>query len=177
MRLTLVEKKGHAVFVSLGTNLGDREVNLRMARKQMAVGAEITATSSIYETPPWGVVDQPAFLNQVIGGITSLPPFNFLTFLKKIEKQMGRVKTFRFGPRLIDLDILLYDDRQFCNPRLTIPHPRMCQRAFVLVPLAEIAPDYNIPGTGMTVRQHLAKLDITGIKQVDTVRPEVEEII
>jgi len=173
MRMALVEKKGHAVFVSLGTNLGDREANLRMALEQMAEGVAITATSSIYETPPWGVVDQPAFLNQVVGGITLFSPFKLLTIMKNIEEKMGRVKTFRFGPRLIDLDILLYDDRQVCKPRLTIPHPRMCQRAFVLVPLAEITPDALIPGTGMTVRQHLAKLEVTGIKKIETARPEV----
>ncbi len=171
----MVEKNGHKVFISLGTNLGDREANLRTAREQISAGIQISATSSIYETPPWGVVDQPAFLNQVVGGITSLSPFKLLTFLKKIEKQMGRVKTFQFGPRLIDLDILLYDDRHVCNPRLTIPHPRMCQRTFVLVPLAEITPDAMIPGTGKTVRQHLAKLEITEIKKVDTGRPEVGE--
>jgi 2-amino-4-hydroxy-6-hydroxymethyldihydropteridine diphosphokinase len=171
--MALVEKKVHAVFVSLGTNLGDREANVRMARDQIAEGVAITTTSSVYETPPWGVVDQPAFLNQVVGGITSFSPFKLLAFLKKIEQRMGRVKTFRFGPRLIDLDILLFDDREVCHPRLTIPHPRMCQRAFVLVPLAEITPDALIPGTGMTVRQHLAKLEVTGIKRIDTTRPEV----
>jgi len=173
--MSLVEKKGHAVFISLGTNLGDREANLRLAREKTAEGVEITATSSIYETPPWGVVDQPAFLNQVVAGITFLSPFKLLTFLKNIEQQMGRVKTFRFGPRLIDLDILLYGDRQVCNPRLTIPHPRMYQRAFVLVPLAEVAPDHHIPGTGLTVQQHLAELEVTGITKVDATRPEVGE--
>ena len=167
MRIPLVEKSGHEVFISLGTNLGDRETNLRIARDLMAAGIEITAKSGIYETPPWGVVEQPAFLNQVVRGITPLAPFRLLTFLKKIERGMGRVKTIRFGPRLIDLDILLYDDRQITNSRLTIPHPRMCQRAFVLVPLVEIIPDRLIPGTGVNAQQHLARLDTAGIKRVD----------
>jgi 2-amino-4-hydroxy-6-hydroxymethyldihydropteridine diphosphokinase len=172
--MALVEKTGHAVFVSLGTNLGDRGANLRMAQKEMAEGVEITAASSVYETPPWGVVDQPAFLNQVVGGVTFLSPLKLLTFLKKVEQDMGRVKTYRFGPRLIDMDILLYDDRQVCNPRLTIPHPRMCQRAFVLIPLAEIAPDTQIPGTEMTVRQHLAGLEVSGIIKLDTPNQRLE---
>ncbi len=171
MKMALEKKNGHEVFISLGTNLGDRESNLRQAQEQMAADVEITVSSSIYETPPWEVVEQPAFFNQVLQGITILTPFRLLTFLKKIERGMGRVKTFRFGPRLIDLDILLYDEHQVCNPRLTIPHPRMCERAFVLVPLAEITPDQLIPGTELTVRQHLAKLDITGITKVDTPRP------
>lgn len=175
MRMPLVEKIGHTVFISLGTNLGDRETNLRTAREEIAAGVEITANSSVYETPPWGVVNQPVFLNQVLQGITVLVPFRLLTFLKKIERGIGRVKTIRFGPRLIDLDILLYDDRQITHPRLTIPHPRMCQRAFVLVPLAEITPDQLIPGTSMTVRQHLAELDVTGIKKFDTAKCEIKE--
>lgn len=175
MRMPLVEKNGHTVFISLGTNLGDRENNLRVACEQMAGSVEITANSSIYETQPWGVVDQPEFLNQVVRGITFLTPFRLLSFLKKIERRMGRVKTFRFGPRLIDLDILLYDDQQVCNPRLTIPHPRMYQRAFVLVPLAEITTGQLIPGTGLTVTQHLVELDVTGIKKFDTAKREIKE--
>jgi len=171
----LAAKNSHEVYISLGTNLGDRVTNLHLAVEQMAVGLEISATSSIYETPPWGVINQPAFLNQVAGGITTLTPFKLLAFLKRIEQKMGRVKTFRYGPRLIDLDILLYDDRQVCNPRLTIPHPRMCERAFVLVPLAEITPDALIPGTGLTVLEHLAKLEVTGIKKVNTLKPEAGE--
>ena len=173
--MPLTGKRLHKVFISIGTNLGARDTNLRIAREQMIAGIEITTTSSIYETPPWGVIDQPAFLNQVAGGNTSLSPFKLLAFLKRIEQKMGRVKTFRYGPRLIDLDILLYDDRQVCNPRLTIPHPRMCERAFVLVPLAEITPDALIPGTGLTVLEHLAKLEVTGIKKVNTLKPEAGE--
>jgi 2-amino-4-hydroxy-6-hydroxymethyldihydropteridine diphosphokinase len=171
----LLKKNVHDVFIAIGSNLGDRETNLCIALEQMAAGIEITVTSSVYETQPWGLVEQPEFLNQVVRGITSLTPFRLLAFLKKIELRMGRVKTFRYGPRLIDLDVLLYDDRQVCNPRLTIPHPRMCQRAFVLVPLAEIIPDTIIPGTGLTVQQHLAKLEVTGIAIVDTARLEVGE--
>ena len=168
-------KNGHEVYISLGSNLGDREANLHLAVEQMGEGLEITITSSIYETPPWGVIDQPTFFNQVARGNTSLSPFKLLAFLKRIEQKMGRMKTFRYGPRLIDLDILLYDDRQVCNPRLTIPHPRMCERAFVLVPLAEITPNALIPGTGLTVQEHLKKLEVTGIKKVDTTKPEAGE--
>lgn len=175
MRMPLVEKNCHTVFISLGTNLGDRENNLRVAREHLAGSVEISANSSIYQTQPWGVVDQPEFLNQVVRGITFLTPLRLLSFLKKIERRMGRVKTFRFGPRLIDLDILLYDDQQVCNPRLIIPHPRMHQRTFVLFPLAEIIPNQIIPGTGLTVRQHLVELDVTGIKKFGTVKREIKE--
>ena len=107
--------------------------------------------SPIYETPPWGVSDQPAFLNMVITGFTTLTPIQLLTFLKKTEREMGRSKTIRWGPRIIDLDILLYDDMQLHKPHLTIPHASMCERAFVLVPLADISPHLVIPGTGKTV--------------------------
>lgn len=167
MKMSVKKKIDHEVFISLGTNLGDREPNLRLAREKITTGVEIITSSSVYETPPWGVIEQPAFLNQVVRGTTLLTPFQLLTFLKKIERGMGRLKTFRFGPRLIDLDILLYDDRQITRPRLIIPHPRMCQRAFVLVPLAEIIPDQLVPGTELTVRQHLSELEVTGIKKVD----------
>lgn len=159
----MVKKLDHEVFIGLGSNLGDRESNLNNARELMAEYIVITALSGIYETLPWGVVDQPLFLNQVIRGITRLSPLPLLDFLQKIEREMGRVKTIRFGPRLIDLDILLFDERQMTTPRLMIPHPRMSQRAFVLVPLNELDPGRILPDSGKSVEQLLSEVDTTGV--------------
>lgn len=119
--------------------------------------------SPVYETPPWGVLEQPAFLNMVITGTTKLAPFRLLAFLKTIEVEMGRVKTVHWGPRVIDLDILLFGDLQLNRPRLTIPHLSMCARAFVLVPLADLSPQLVIPGTDRTVAQWLQTVDKSGI--------------
>ena len=127
----------------------------------------ILAVSPVYETPPWGVTDQPAFLNQVVMGFTTVSPHRLLDKLKRIEKQMGRQETIRFGPRLIDLDILLYGQRILQTHRLQIPHPRMLERAFVLVPLVEISPQITIPGTGKTAADYLALIDTTGINRVE----------
>ena len=159
----MVKKLDHEVFIGLGSNLGDRESNLNNALQHMAENIVTTAESGIYETPPWGVMDQPQFLNQVIRGITRLSPLPLLDFLQKIERDMGRIKTIRFGPRLIDLDILLFDERQISTPRLTIPHPRMSQRAFVLVPLNELDAERILPDSGKTVRQLLSEVDTTGV--------------
>lgn len=135
----------HIVYLALGTNLGDRALNLQKAIASLAPNVQTLSQSSIYETEPWGYSDQPYFLNQVIKCSTSLEPAALLAFLKEIEAQMGRQETFRFGPRLIDLDILFYDDLILDTPTLTIPHPRIIERAFVLIPLSEIAPDLIHP--------------------------------
>ncbi len=133
----------------------------------LAEHVRIVKSSSIYETEPWGVADQPLFLNQVIEGETELTALGLLRFLKQIEQEMGRTETIRFGPRLIDLDVLLYGELQMQTPELTIPHPRMTQRAFVLVPLAEIAPRLQIPGTGMTVKEALAGMELTSVRKLE----------
>ena len=156
-------RKSFSCFIALGTNLGDRLANLARARALLAKKVRIVRESSIYKTAPWGVVDQPAFLNQVIEGKTTAEPDRLLVFLKQLEEQMGRQKTYRYGPRLIDLDILLMDDLMVSSPELIIPHPRMVERAFVLVPLDEIAPDLIIPGTSRTVHNLLADLDRSGV--------------
>lgn len=147
------------VYIALGTNLGDRVANLSQAVEHMREQIEVLASSTIYETPPWGVTNQPRFLNQVILGKTLLTPTGLLDFLKEIESRMGRVDSVRFGPRLIDLDILLYGRRQVCTNRLKIPHERMHERAFVLVPLNEIAPGLVMPGTGQRIDLLLQELD------------------
>ncbi|OGO11952.1 MAG: 2-amino-4-hydroxy-6-hydroxymethyldihydropteridine diphosphokinase [Chloroflexi bacterium RBG_16_47_49] len=154
----------HIIYLSLGSNLGDRLANLRTAISLLPPKIQTQAHSSVYETEPWGYSDQPAFLNLVTKANTPLDPFDLLTFLKEIEVSIGRQETFRFGPRLIDLDILFYDDLVLDTPKLTIPHPRIAQRAFVLVPLAEIAPDLLLPGLGKTIQQLKSTMDASSLK-------------
>ena len=133
-------------YLALGSNIGDREKNLREAiRLLRASSIQITKTSSIYETEPADYLDQPWFLNAVVEAQTTLPAAALLAALRNIESQMGSKKAFAKGPRLIDLDILLYDDATIDTPDLQIPHPRMLQRNFVLVPLAEIASTLRHP--------------------------------
>lgn len=117
----------------------------------MEPALEVVRASSLYETAPVGRTDQPDFLNAVALLRTSLPPRDLLDALLHVENRMGRVRTLRWGPRVIDLDLLLYGDAQVETPGLTIPHPRLRERAFVLVPLAEIAPDLRLPGDGKRV--------------------------
>jgi BirA family biotin operon repressor/biotin-[acetyl-CoA-carboxylase] ligase len=150
------------VYLALGSNLGDREALLARARRLLdGPDLRIVAASAVYETAPWGVTDQPPFLNQVLQGATALPPLRLLGRCRDVEAQLGRVRTRRFGPRSIDVDILLYDEIELSTPELTLPHPRLCDRAFVLVPLADLAPALRVPGPaggGRTVRALLEAL-------------------
>ena len=151
------------IHLALGTNLGDRMQNLRRAVAALPPDVRVTALSSVYETPPWGYTDQPAFLNMALEGKTELDPLALLAFLKKLETELGREKTFRNGPRLIDMDILLYDDLVFDQNDLIIPHPRLHERAFVLVPLNDIAPDLIHLVLKRTVRDLLKEVDTKGV--------------
>ena len=153
----------HLIYLALGTNLGDRLGNLHAAVQALSPAIQPLAVSPVYETPPWGYLDQPAFLNQVIQAHTALSPLDLLDLLKRLEARLGRLPGLRYGPRLIDLDILLYDDLQLETPALIIPHPRLAERAFVLVPLADLAPDLLPPGATLTVSQMLARVDRSGI--------------
>ncbi len=131
--------KKATIYLALGSNLGDRPANLEAALAAMPAGVKVLARSPVYETPPWGLTDQPDFLNMVVKGETRLSPLRLLTGLKRLEKNLGRLPSVRYGPRLIDIDILFYDDLVLHTPELTLPHPHLHERAFVLVPLADLA--------------------------------------
>ncbi len=154
------------IYLGLGTNLGDRLANLQHAREALPPEVRVLCTSSIYETEPWGYRDQPAFLNQVLEGTTQLSPGALLQHLKGIEIKMGRQSTFRYGPRLVDLDILFYGDQVVDLPGLAIPHPHLAERAFVLVPLAEIAPELRHPASQQTIKEMLAAIETAGVTKI-----------
>ena len=141
------------VYLSLGSNLGDREANLRAALAQLAALGQVTAVSAYYETEPLDYLAQPWFLNCAVAMTTELMPRQFLALLQKIEHHMGRKRTVAKGPRVIDLDILLFGSCVVDTPQLTIPHSAMHQRRFVLEPLAEIAPDVRHPVFKRTIRE------------------------
>jgi 2-amino-4-hydroxy-6-hydroxymethyldihydropteridine diphosphokinase len=139
------------VYLGLGTNLGDRIANLRAAIDALGRMGSVDAMSRIYETAPLYVTDQPAFLNMAVRLHTPLEPAALLRALKDQEARIGRVASVRYGPRLIDLDILLYDDRILETPDLTIPHPRLAERHFALIPLADIAGSILHPTLDQTI--------------------------
>lgn len=148
----------HTVYLGFGANLGDRGASLRAARSQLAPAVAIRQCSSLYETPPWGVLDQPPFLNAVCVGETALLPDQLLAVLKQIEARLGRTATRHWGPRVIDLDILFYDDLVLSSPTLTVPHALLHERAFVLKPLAEIAPQLEHPVLNRPIAELAARL-------------------
>ncbi|WP_031528538.1 2-amino-4-hydroxy-6-hydroxymethyldihydropteridine diphosphokinase [Dyadobacter crusticola] len=145
------------IFLLLGSNLGDRAAILKQAREMIAEIAPIISESSIYETEPWGITDQPAFLNQVIEVRSAEEPELLLTHLLQIEQELGRVRKVRWGARLIDIDMLYYGDTILENTTLTLPHPRIKERRFTLVPLSEIAADFLDPKLKKPVSQLLGE--------------------
>lgn len=146
-------------YLGLGSNLGDRRANLAAAIERLATSdLRVIRASSIYETEPRDVLDQPWFLNQVIEIETDLFPRQLLARMQKVEREMGRKRTIAKGPRNIDIDILLFGESVVSTPGLDIPHPRMTERRFVLEPLAELAPDLRHPKTRRTMRELLARV-------------------
>jgi len=146
------------IFLSLGSNLGARERNLRAAIVALAdANVRVTKVSSFYETEPVDLHEQPWFVNCVVQGETEIAPLDLLRALREIEARMGRKKIVPKGPRLIDIDILLYGNESIDTPELQVPHPRMLQRKFVLVPLAKIAPTLKHSSWEGTATQMLAK--------------------
>ena len=148
----------NTAFISIGTNMGDRQEYLKLAVTSLDAteGIESVETSSIYETAPVGVTDQADFLNLVVRVGTVLTPLELLGECQRIEKELGRVRTIRWGPRTADLDILLYNNVSMDSETLSIPHPRMRERAFVLIPLTELAPDCLDPVTLRPFREEPA---------------------
>ncbi len=155
-------------LIALGGNVGDVRATLDRAVAMLGErpGLRVVARSSDYRTPPWGVTDQAPFVNAVIAADTTLTPQELLTRAQGVERALGRDRTHeqRWGPRPVDIDILAYDDLALDTPGLTLPHPRLFERAFVLVPLTEIAPERVI--AGIRIREALAKLDTAGIEKL-----------
>ena len=134
--------------IGLGTNIGDRKENILNAYSALekVPGIHLLRNSSVWETEPWGYEDQPSFYNSVIEIATDLPPHALLGVCLGIEAALGRIRSFKNGPRIIDLDLLIYEGAEIGDENLTVPHPRIGERAFVLVPLSELFPDMNIYG-------------------------------
>jgi 2-amino-4-hydroxy-6-hydroxymethyldihydropteridine diphosphokinase len=155
-------------LLALGGNVGDVRQTLDRAISRFCDGRQVvlTARSSDYRTPPWGMEDQPAFVNACIRVNTTLSPQDLLARAQAVEAEFGRrrAEERRWGPRTLDIDLIAYDDAALATPDLTLPHPRLFERAFVLVPLAEIAGDRVI--AGIRIRDALAKLDTTGIEHL-----------
>ncbi len=162
-------------YIGLGSNLGDRDANLFAARSALSGLGEVTAESSIYETEPWGVAEpQPAYLNQVVALEMDMAPRELIKRLLEIETQMGRRRTKPGASRVIDLDLLLYGDAVIDEPGLTVPHPRMHLRAFVLAPLAEIAPGVTVPGLARSVRELAAEASPGCVRRLPGMTARVE---
>ena len=155
-------------LIALGGNVGDVRATFARAVVMLCDGAavQLKSRSSDYRTPPWGVTDQPPFINAAIAVATSLPPHGLLARALQVERAFGRDRgnERRWGPRTIDIDLLAYDDIELNDADLTLPHPRLFKRAFVLVPLAEIAPERAI--AGIRTRDALARVDASGIEKL-----------
>lgn len=157
-----------AVFVALGSNLGDPRARVEQGFAALAALPQsmLRARSRLYRTPPWGIIDQPDFVNAAACLETALQPRQLLDALLAIEARAGRVRGVRNGPRTLDLDLLLYGDQVIATPDLMVPHPRLHERAFVLLPLADIAPELDVPGQGR-VSGLLARVDTRGCVPLD----------
>ena len=155
----------HIIYLALGSNMDNRPANLKAAIDILTPQIAVKKKSAVYETPPWGFADQPVFLNQVLKAETYLQPEPLLHHLKRLEVVLGRVPSFDNGPRSIDIDILFFDDLITDSPVLKLPHPRLHERAFVLVPLIEIAPDLRHPVLNKSMNDLLGACDTSGIEK------------
>lgn len=155
-------------YLGLGANLGDREANIDKSLVELARQGDckLIKTSSLYETDPVGISEQPDFLNAVAEIETEMTPKELLAAIKEVERRLGRERTVKWGPRIIDIDVLLYGDQCLSEDNLEIPHPEMNKRAFVLTPLEEIAPLVKHPKLGLTVRQMSAEVGSEGVRKV-----------
>jgi 2-amino-4-hydroxy-6-hydroxymethyldihydropteridine diphosphokinase len=157
---------GVEIYLGLGSNLGDRMGNMTSAVERLSQKITIKKPSSIYETEPVYYKEQPLYLNAVLSAVTELDPFELLRFVKSIESDLGRQPSFRNAPRTIDIDILFYGDQVVETQEITIPHPRIAERAFVLVPLAEIAPRLVHPLLQKRVSELLAVVEgVDGVRK------------
>ena len=156
----------HTVYLGLGSNIGDRDANLSAALRELAAVVTIERVSSVYDTAPMLYTDQPRFHNLVCQATTSLSPDALLHAVKEIERQLGRTLGPRYGPRVIDIDVLLYDRLILNTSALTIPHPRMAERAFVLAPLAELAPTLKHPVLGEMIAELLRRVAVGDVERV-----------
>ena len=154
------------VFLGIGGNLGDRRATMRRAVSEIRTVVKDVRVSSLYETAAWGVTDQPSFLNAVVRGRTELKALELLEAMQAIENQLGRVRTQHWGPRAIDIDILLYGSDVIDVPRLKVPHPYMAQRGFVLRPLADLAAGLTLPD-GSLVGELLTTIDQDDLRQIE----------
>lgn len=159
-------------YLALGSNMGDREKHLRQAIEALdrITGIRVVALSAIYETDPVGFTDQAAFLNMVAAIETELAPSQLLAEVLQIERELGRVRTIRWGPRMIDIDILLYGNEQIIQENLVIPHPAMTERAFVLVPLRDVWAGGDLPFAKKTIDEYIELAeDYKGVRKWGTV--------
>lgn len=158
-----------SAFIGIGSNLGDSRRIVAEAASRLGglPQSRLLRSSAQYLTPPWGVTEQPPFINSVVEIDTDLPPSELLGALLALEREAGRSRDgTRWGPRALDLDVLLYGDEIICDAGLRVPHPHLAQRAFVLLPLAEIAPERSVPGLGR-VADLLACVDAAGCRRLD----------